>query len=432
MASSDPPTFKRHKLREVPFESSKFKQAAIATDRFPYEVLGDIFRRALRDSLGTSEGDQQELMNVMLVCRHWCGAAIVHLPDVNASVFRDQYHSLPSTLSRGAQPAHQPRQQPAPEQVQCGLLHQLWRRFAFDIPGHNSEEELVRRCKLWFSRAAGFTLGVKLFMQGWTLDERMEGDLAIPTKLWEYLANVPQLRSLSLKEQEILSVFELLNHSWGYLEHLSIDFSKIATPERMHRNTFIDSDHVSRATANCMWAARSITVDFNAAPQQNNLATLTLHAYVSSFFALSFLEESPSLQKLDLNLHPKGYRWEQPEDEHAIMWKDVQRRKRISLPKLHDLALSNLTAGRRPTSLEGSTSTLKRLNIRDLDIDDWGLLELLRNYPLIRSLTLYRLEHVDGPLFDELLLYENCGVLTMLHSLDIAGNWKEFDTEALV
>ncbi|TEB23179.1 hypothetical protein FA13DRAFT_1798290 [Coprinellus micaceus] len=264
MASSDPPTFKRHKLREVPSESSKFKQAAIATDRFPYEVLEDIFRRALRDSLGTSEGDQQELMNVMLVCRHWCGAAV----------------STP----------------------------QLWRRFAFDIPGHNSEEELVRRCKLWFSRAAGFTLGVKLFMQGWTLDERMEGDLAIPTKLWEYLANVPQLRSLSLKEQEILSVFELLNHSWGYLEHLSIDFSKITTPERMHRNTFIDSDHVSRATANCMWAARSITVDFNAAPQQNNLATLTLHAYVSSFFALLFLEESPSLQKLDLNLHPKGYR----------------------------------------------------------------------------------------------------------------------------
>ncbi|TEB23178.1 hypothetical protein FA13DRAFT_1778448 [Coprinellus micaceus] len=102
------------------------------------------------------------------------------------------------------------------------------------------------------------------------------------------------------------------------------------------------------------------------------------------------------------------------------MWKDVQQRKRIPLPKLHDLALSNLTqqegvlrylrvphcrelrlSDPRSTiipllvqSLEGSTSTLKRLNIRDLDIDDWGLLEL--------------------------------------HSLDIAGNWKEFDTEALV
>ncbi|TEB20827.1 hypothetical protein FA13DRAFT_1717433 [Coprinellus micaceus] len=58
----------------------------------------------------------------------------------DTSMFRDQYHSLPSTLSRGAQPAHQPHQQPRPKRIPENpyRVHHATQRLPSREPGTDS------------------------------------------------------------------------------------------------------------------------------------------------------------------------------------------------------------------------------------------------------------------------------------------------------
>jgi hypothetical protein len=180
---------------------------------------------------------------------------------------------------------------------------------------------------------------------------------------------------------------------------------------------------------------------------------------VSSFFTLSLLEESPSLKKLELNLHPKGYK-SSMDFEHgdSVTWEGLRGKIPVILLGLCDAKLTNITRQEEvlkylklsrcqrlrisdPGSniipllsgcLEGSTTTLEQLDLRDLHVGDLGLLKFLQAFPRIRSLTLYRLGPFAGTIFEDPLCYENCSVLPTLQSLEIAGNWRCFDTETLV
>lgn len=188
----------------------------------------------------------------------------------------------------------------------------------------------------------------------------------------------------------------------------------------------------------------------------NSLTSLSLHARMSTAFVLRLLEESPALETCEIDLeqcyHHLGER-------DAMHWTRFRGGVKVVLPKLRTLKIYNAGRGqddlahfvRVPnlcklrlykysadvglfleTCVAGSRSTLKHIDLRLAAMEDDRLLGALRQYPNISTLTLYCLERFDGSFLDALQLDENQSLLSKLRSLDIKGEWDEFDTLALV
>ncbi|KAJ3541598.1 hypothetical protein NMY22_g3828 [Coprinellus aureogranulatus] len=379
-----------------------------------YEILGEVFRLSLSDLQPRVQG---ELYQLMVVCQQW--------KDV------------------------------------CLSTHHLWSSLSFYLSGEEAEEqEVIRRCKLWFSRAGGLGLCVDLFIQGWDYHNRVNG-LPVLDKLkdlWSYLASLSRLRSIHLRGFELVSISDWFNQSWPPLTNLVIDVSKRSIPQFGLGRALQDYDNTAITTANYMLSALKCNAIGNSMGLRN-LTSLTLHAYLSAYFVLALVEEAQGLKVLDVDLHPKGYRSPlETGEENKAVWKKLQEGKTISLPGLRDVRLANITGQEELVEhlripqcqilsvndpgissltplqecLQGSSTTLEQVRLRLLQVDDNRLLGFLRDYPCIDTLALHRLERVDGSFLADLSLDENAVVLRKLRSFDIKGNWKRFNTDALV
>ncbi|KAJ3500597.1 hypothetical protein NMY22_g19210 [Coprinellus aureogranulatus] len=361
-----------------------------------YEILGEIFRLSLSARLQIV---QDEVYQFMLVCRNFRGA--------------------------------------------CLSTPRLWTGVAFNLlHGTKAEEQkAIRRCKMC-----------------WDYQKPKNGlpTLTRPARLWNYLASLPRLSTIRLRSREIVSIFEWFYCSWNPLTDLTIDASKQSITAPPPRNVFAEYGDVASATADDMltkWKSNAVGEGMGL----GNLTTLTLHAYISTYFLLSVLEETPALESLDVDLNPNGCRSHLVLNE-GVRWKTGQSDKVISLLRLRELKIANVTQKEEVLEclrvphcqrlrvqdmnshflplliqcLEGSGVTLKQLELRFINVINYHLLRFLRNFPCIHALTLHRLELVNGSFLDDLALDGNHQVLHRLKSLDIAGNWKQFDTTALV
>ncbi|KAJ3543470.1 hypothetical protein NMY22_g3131 [Coprinellus aureogranulatus] len=396
-----------------------------------YELLAEIFQLVLFQH-GASEIGQEELVNLMLVCHQWRNVAL-----------------------------NTPR---------------LWSQVAFDLVGTRSEEDdIIRRCKLWFSRAKSLPLSIDVFHR--RDSPSLMGPIFVEDdyypnkdKLWDYLSSVPQLHRVRLTGGSVSCVYGWFGRPRRNLKHLVIDISHGRDEDGTFSAMISRSAEVVNGEAVCV---DSITRQGLPLNRPNALTTLTLSAGVSTFFVLCLLEESPLLQTCELDLYPNYCPRQdsdtlpillfQPLQDAPLRWSTLRRNAEVVLhnlrefklsnviqerpngpeeladylriPKLRKLQLSNYDADLGPffeKCLSGSRSTLKSLDLRHLSTADQPLLNILRGFPSIEGLTLYRLESFAGTLFDDLQLDEHIPILPNLHHLDIAGNWKHFDDMALV
>ncbi|KAJ3513741.1 hypothetical protein NMY22_g14952 [Coprinellus aureogranulatus] len=428
-----PPTTRskrRKQTSEAQAQEHAEKLRKSSTCVLHYELLAEIFQLVLFQH-GASESGQEELVNLMLVCHQWRNVAL-----------------------------NTPR---------------LWSQVAFDLVGTRSEEDdIIRRCKLWFSRAKSLPLSIDVFHR--RDSPSLMGPIFVEDdyypnkdKLWDYLSSVPQLHRVRLTGGSVSCVYSWFGRPRRNLKNLVIDISHGRGESGMFGATISRSADILNGETICVDSITRLGLPSN---RPNALTTLTLRARVSTFFVLCLLEESPLLQTCELDLYPNYSprldpdAWPvllfQPQDA-PLQWAKLRKNTEVVLhnlqdfklfnviqeqpigseelagylriPKLRKLQLSNYDADLGPffeKCLSGSRSTLKSLDLRHLSTADQPLLNILRGFPNIEGLTLYRLESFSGALFDDLQLDEHIPILPRLHHLDIAGNWKHFDDMALV
>ena len=153
-----------------------------------YELLAEVFQRVLFGGCSTSEADQEELVNLTLTCRRWRNVAI-----------------------------NTPR---------------FWSRIAFDLVGTRSEEEdIIRRCNIWFPRAKPLPLSVDIFLRQNTPSlmgpHFVQGDFhASRDKLWDYLSHLPRLNTMRLRTPNVSYIADWFAQPRNScLKHIAIDIS---------------------------------------------------------------------------------------------------------------------------------------------------------------------------------------------------------------
>ncbi|TEB23174.1 hypothetical protein FA13DRAFT_1818592 [Coprinellus micaceus] len=379
-----------------------------------YEILADIFQRVLENT-APAETDQDDLVSPMVVCKHWRAVAL-------------------STL-------------------------RLWSTLAVDVLGRGAQEQddIIDAASYGFP---GRRL-VYVFIRGWDVPfvnqhgkipgQPESHDLQ---ELWEYFAGLSNLAFLRLCGLELIHFRDWFLQPVTSLSQLIIDVSKAPASIPSARDMmYTDYDNTQVAIGNNISIMRSAAIS-NAVDQLHRLKSLTLHVYVASSFVLSLLEESPLLESFDLDLHPKGYRTIQDNSDPTL--KRV-RANAVVLSHLRDLKLAHITEQEQVLEYMRAPRLRKLCDAAaaeppwvffsnnrgfsffpnnnppaDARLDDRNLLEFLRVYPNVQSLTMDRLDCVTGSAFDDLQLLEYSSLLAKLRNLHISGNWKTFSQDALV
>lgn len=428
-------------------EAEKSRKASI--NNVHYELLADIFQRVLFQT-GISESSQEQLVNLMLVCQQWRNMAL------NTT--------------------------------------QLWCELAFDVVGTRSEEEeIIRRCMLWFSRAKTLPLSIDIFFRRYKPSVMgpafIEGDVHLKKeKLWDYLAGIPQLHRIRLCGPAVSCINEWFVRPRSALQYLIIEACLDVESVDMSGFRYRRYMDVAHAETMCV---EDITRRGWPSTRPTTLTILSLHARVSSFFVLCLLEESPLLETCDLDMHPSlpppassvGYQGPahnavqgnfmhvpafnpnlgNPFHGEPMLWSKLRGSNDVVPPKLRYLKLFNVIGDEQEGQDElarflrtpklrqlqlsnycaeithffekcfsGLELTLRNMDLRYLNIADNQLLNILRNYPNLSALTLHRLECLNGSFLDALQLDGSHSILSRLRTLDIYGNWKCFSDMALV